>query len=356
MANANDLIYSRRNADGTAFVEKTLIPIPNYFVICGPCGDLTTLTGSFGSGGGTSLGTGSTYPFTASWSEQATWASSSLSASYSYSSSYALSASWAPSGGGDTVKISATDTTADYLGTKLVAGSNVTLTVLSSGGNETLQVASTGGGGETTYQSDPSRAVISDNLLTNPNFTSDLSGWEYDAAGWEWGGSSNWAKHIVGSTTPLSQSVFIHPNIGYRFYTRIRFSDGSGSATLRIGTQVLGSISKDQIDINYVVYPTQTGSLKYSITPTSNFSCDILQTAVEAITSSNLALPIFDQNMTSSTVLYGISNNNIAIGSGSLINLGVYANEWDGNVAIGYEAGKTILYGQGSVLVGYKAG
>jgi len=49
------------------------------------------------------------------------------------------------SGGGgtdDKVRISATDTTNDYLGAKIVAGDNITLTTLNPGANETIEVSS----------------------------------------------------------------------------------------------------------------------------------------------------------------------------------------------------------------------
>jgi len=81
MANPLDIVYSRMNADGTGFNEKTLVPVLNHFVIFGPCGELTTFTGSFDAGGGGGLGTGSTYPFTASWT---------VSASYASTASYAM--------------------------------------------------------------------------------------------------------------------------------------------------------------------------------------------------------------------------------------------------------------------------
>lgn len=45
------------------------------------------------------------------------------------------------------VKISATDTTADYLFSKLVAGTGVTLTQNNAGGNETITIASSSSGG-----------------------------------------------------------------------------------------------------------------------------------------------------------------------------------------------------------------
>lgn len=52
------------------------------------------------------------------------------------------------SGGGDTYKskVSSDDTTEDYLESKIVAGSNVTITTLNPGANETLQINATASG------------------------------------------------------------------------------------------------------------------------------------------------------------------------------------------------------------------
>jgi hypothetical protein len=51
-------------------------------------------------------------------------------------------------GGGDQlVKVTAADTTANFLSPKLVAGANITLTVVNPGGDETLEIAAAGGGG-----------------------------------------------------------------------------------------------------------------------------------------------------------------------------------------------------------------
>lgn len=44
------------------------------------------------------------------------------------------------------VKVSSNDTTADFLDTKLVAGTNVTLTEQNDGGNETLEISASGAG------------------------------------------------------------------------------------------------------------------------------------------------------------------------------------------------------------------
>ena len=48
------------------------------------------------------------------------------------------------------VKVSSTDTTSDYLVNKIVAGENVTITVLNSGSNERLEISATGSGGGST--------------------------------------------------------------------------------------------------------------------------------------------------------------------------------------------------------------
>lgn len=56
------------------------------------------------------------------------------------------------------VLISGTDTTPEYLGTKVVAGANITVTKLGGGGDETLQIAATGLGGTTRIKT--SRPLI----------------------------------------------------------------------------------------------------------------------------------------------------------------------------------------------------
>lgn len=76
----------------------------------------------------------------------------------------AMAAGAAASGG---VKISATDTTADYLNSKLVAGANLALTPSNAGGNETLNLAVTGLGSAAALASDADTALAanSDNRL-----------------------------------------------------------------------------------------------------------------------------------------------------------------------------------------------
>ena len=94
-----DIIYSRQNSDGT-FQEKWLTPSASHFVICGPCGDLTTFTGSFGSGGG-----------------------------------------------GDTVKVSVDDSASDYLQSKIQAGPNIYVSKsVDGGGYEILHFSSSATG------------------------------------------------------------------------------------------------------------------------------------------------------------------------------------------------------------------
>ena len=49
------------------------------------------------------------------------------------------------SGGGSTAKVTSVDTTSGYLGSKIQAGANITITVLNPGANETMSIASAGG-------------------------------------------------------------------------------------------------------------------------------------------------------------------------------------------------------------------
>ena len=57
-----------------------------------------------------------------------------------------LVTSYASEGQAELAKVSANDTTANYLESKIVAGSNVTITTLNDGANETLSIAAEGGG------------------------------------------------------------------------------------------------------------------------------------------------------------------------------------------------------------------
>lgn len=54
------------------------------------------------------------------------------------------------------VKISAADTTANYLENKIVAGTNVTITKLNTGANEQLRINASGGGGGSSNSYNPS--------------------------------------------------------------------------------------------------------------------------------------------------------------------------------------------------------
>ena len=87
MANPLDIVYSRKSPDGTAFNEKVLTPIPGYFIMCGPCGDLTTNMATDG------------FPITSSYalysigSDFAVLAGNAITATSALTASYALSSS-----------------------------------------------------------------------------------------------------------------------------------------------------------------------------------------------------------------------------------------------------------------------
>jgi hypothetical protein len=64
---------------------------------------------------------------------------------------------WLPIGAGSTdelVKVSSVDTLADYLNSKLVAGTNIVLTIVNPGGNEQIEISAT-----------PSASASCDNIL-----------------------------------------------------------------------------------------------------------------------------------------------------------------------------------------------
>jgi hypothetical protein len=63
--------------------------------------------------------------------------------------------------GGTTVKVSALDTTAGYLGGKLSAGTNISFSVNSPGGNESITIHSTAGSGSSEFATSASYASSS---------------------------------------------------------------------------------------------------------------------------------------------------------------------------------------------------
>lgn len=112
------------------------------------------------------------------------------------------------SGGGDTVKVSATDTTSGYLSAKLVEGDNITLTKLNSGGNETIEISAQAN--ITTVA--PSLALLTNssnqacstsfaNISFNTNTLTSGSDIYHDATG------STLANHIVRFDTAGIYSV-----------------------------------------------------------------------------------------------------------------------------------------------------
>jgi len=229
MANPNDIVYSRRNADGTAFLEKTLVPIPSAFIICGPCGDLTTFTGSITASTilveATSSNTNYYVPFVVGSGSQILYIDTSsiyynpeldtlsvpnISASLTGTASFATSASWAPS-----------------VGTGLNTGSTYPITsswsVSASWAPSTPTGLSTG----STYpitsswavsaswapQSSPNLSAYLSSSWTGSN-TSQFSGTASFAVSASFARSASWAPSVqfgleTGSTYPITSSQSI---------------------------------------------------------------------------------------------------------------------------------------------------
>ena len=123
------------------------------------------------------------------------------------------------------VKASATDTTEGYLGSKLVAGTNVTITKNNSGANETYTIASTGGGGSATWggitgtlsaQTDLSSALNGKQgtLVSGTNIKT-INGTSILGSGNMVIGGGAGAVDSVNSITPVSGNVTLtQDNIG----------------------------------------------------------------------------------------------------------------------------------------------
>ena len=114
-------------------------------------------------------------------------------------------------GGGGTdelVKVSANDTTAGYLESKIVAGTGVSIATLNDGANETFEISTSGGGGSfpsdiNPYLTNKNNYYREDNWARAGNFTG------YNSLGW--GNAVSGTGASQGGVTG-SSSKYVHTN------------------------------------------------------------------------------------------------------------------------------------------------
>lgn len=131
---------------------------------------------------------------------------------------------------GDTnqVKVSANDTTPDYLFSKLQAGSNITLTIQNAGGDENILISSTATGGSgtgRTYNSGTPATiqVNNDNNTISQNFDGNFAS-RFDANFWRMFALGE--PYIDGNALAIINALDLNNSLSY---LKIGQVDGNGS-------------------------------------------------------------------------------------------------------------------------------
>lgn len=170
------------------------------------------------------------------------------------------------------LKVSAADTTYGYLEDKLVAGSNITLTVLNVGGNEQIQIDATGGGGggsvgisqfaygndvDGTLTSDANHTLLADGTLILSSTFGDMTGNFYQGIEPTLGGAGIWGSSFSNNTTG---------SYGYDI-----FVDGTNSADIGNDSAKILIIEFPNTSSFYQGAIIANGIARSFFTPTSNF-------------------------------------------------------------------------------------
>jgi hypothetical protein len=119
-------------------------------------------------------------------------------------------------------------------------------------------------------------ATLSAEMMTNPGFTGDLSGW----TGTNWSHSSNRALHAAGSTAALSQNVSVTNGTWYQI--TMTFPTGvvgtAGSIDVALGAQsvrtaAINPAGSSQATSEFLlILANTTGSVALTATPTTDFN------------------------------------------------------------------------------------
>lgn len=191
----------------------------------------------------------------------------------------------------------------------------------SSGGTLTgpLTVAGTG----TFTGTGPDTAPLSSELATNPDFTSDLTGWS--GTNWAWNAASGGvARHTAGSVASLTQNISVTNGTIYQITITIA-NRTAGSVVVTLGGVTLVNFPWGQsFSINesrtLTLEGAGTSSQAFAATPTNDFDGDISTLSVKAITDTSVGILVLKDSSgaEAATIRGSASLSNLAQGSGAL--------------------------------------
>lgn len=187
-------------------------------------------------------------------------------------------------------------------------------------------------------------------LLTNPNFTSDLSGWTVGGADWTWVAGA--ATHAATGATTMSQLT-----VSTATHYRVKFSITKASGTnlvVSFGGVTLVTHTAN-VTTSYVYDVLTTATTGFVATPTSDFVGSLDTTSATIYTADSLAaLTLYhtDGSTVAGEIRGGLTGN-IGIGVSALLKTDAASTY---NVAIGHSAMSASWYGQYNVAIGGNSG
>lgn len=193
-----------------------------------------------------------------------------------------------------------------------------------------------------------SEADIGSEKVTNGDFTTDLTGWTNNG---NWAQSDGTALHTAGSTNTLEQDVTVVSGD----ILLVSF-DVTGLTTGTV-TMSIGGVNGRPISSNFtakqIIDATGTGNLIFA--PTSDFDGAIDNVSVKIVTKTTAAIMIKNDALNDSVEIRDggdQSRKNLYIG----LNAGRADTGASANVALGYEALKSLISGNFNVALGAQAG
>jgi hypothetical protein len=213
-------------------------------------------------------------------------------------------------------------------------------------------------------------ATLGTELITNPSFASDLSGWTA-GAGWSW--AAGGALHTAGNTATLDQGVAVTNGSTYQLEIAIS-GRTAGSIAVALGAVSViesGSSTAFTSTLSRTVVAGATGTVSLAITPTTDFNGKIDSVSLKAVTLGSFpALLGFSEGGSVGTeirqagaqfclsigkeagrsITTGSANCNVGQACGRSITTG------GNNCNIGVNAGYNITTGNHNCNVGVNAG
>ena len=196
-------------------------------------------------------------------------------------------------------------------------------------------------------------ATLGTELITNPSFASDLSGWTA-GSGWSW--AAGGALHAAGNTATLAQDESVTNGSTYQLDIVIS-GRTAGSIAIALGAvSVIESSTETAFTstLSRTVVAGATGTVSLAITPTTDFNGTVDSVSLKLVTLGSFpaAMRFTEGGSDGIEIRHSLARSNVSIGrdAGRSITTG-YSNS-----NFGRDAGYSITTGYSNSNFGRDAG